>query len=371
MRIINALILLISSLSMASYADVVDKYKDKIIAKFKKDNSESLCMRGTDVVTVRSYSGKFCADNEIAQLAAERCGHRPDFQRSKCYSIMPQNIKNIVDKNLLDAFEKFHNSIKNKSYFMKKLAILSSDYSFKQYKELKKKLKNKLINSENTIIINSKEVVLEKDTNNEKPIINSEEVLLENEKLILDAVNKIDLKTEGLFRISGDSLVIQKLLSNFKYNKLSESDLISENENHEHNIATLYKRVLAFRRDQGKFFSPKDVIDLLDKNSSVIEVFKNILKNKNTEDKLRIVNLLKLLVAVQKHEDSNKMKAKNLALMIAPNIFPEFTSNLLDPIQASLKVSNKNIEYGAILEKIINFAVEHHNDNIFKIKESK
>ncbi|ARG98990.1 RhoGAP domain-containing protein [Legionella micdadei] len=121
---------------------------------------------------------------------------------------------------------------------------------------------------------------------------------------------------EGLFRLSADKHLMDAKMSEIEKGKFN-FDTLSQIER-----AALLKAVLReLRSEQGPLFTQEQFKQLTDVEMPV--AVNGLLEQKKVADQKITFYLFELLKSLKKYEATTKMPTANLAIIFAPNLFPE------------------------------------------------
>jgi len=166
------------------------------------------------------------------------------------------------------------------------------------------------------------------------------------------------VQTEGIFRKSGRDEVVNSLAAMLNKGEIKTwpSDDVIE-------IAAAYKAFFRLQQGEGRpLISDNDFAKLSPayKGESLkrrVFAFKSVFKAMAPEDSLRLKEFLNLMAHTAKYSDVNKMTARNLAIVTAPNLFP-LGLNPQDEFNKSQARQN-------LVESLILDTIEGRLDSVF------
>lgn len=153
---------------------------------------------------------------------------------------------------------------------------------------------------------------------------------------IFDRMEKTAPLSEGIFRLSGSIVELQKAIEQVDLQK--EFDLQNASDDI---LAGILKKYLLSIPNK----LPSALKTLDGSPQEMIEPVKRLLIDVNNDSFLCLMDRLFLLLhLISKKSDSNKMTASNLALVIAPNVYEEDDSHALD-LESNTRAVTAMIEH--------------------------
>jgi hypothetical protein len=134
-----------------------------------------------------------------------------------------------------------------------------------------------------------------------------------------------NITVEGIFRVSGDAVLLNQLKKEFNEGKYDSNEFKMEElvKNNVHNAASLLKMYFREMAEPLLTFDHYDMFiaahGIPDKETR-IAVIKKVLRFLPKKNMQLLKTLCKFLNLVKRYSDSNKMNSSNLAIVFAPNL---------------------------------------------------